>query len=144
MSKRRKPMQVTVETIFEQHGLTKVYREALNGGEPLHLRLERDGFMPLVIEVFRGVGVSVAHYFTQNGDAMRDPEIVFNPDTWHGVEITQDPIGRYQRVPEGKYSPGIESLARMWAKNLRSQGFTGTDVVATSLTHDAHLQTASN
>lgn len=143
MSKRRKPMQVTIETIVEKNGLTKAYKEAMVGGENLHLRIENGLYMPLVIEVFKGT-ISVAHYFTQNGDAMRDPEIVFDPGTWYAVEITQDPIGRYQKLPKGKYSPGIESLARMWAKNLRNQGFTGTDVVATSLTHEAHLELASN
>lgn len=133
---RRKPMQVTIETIIEQHGLTEAYQAAIKGeGDHLHLSLSNEGWMPLVIEAFNGA-VSVAHYFTQNGDSMRDPEIVFDPSFhWFGFEITQDPVGRYQRVPGGHYSKGIENLARIWAKNLRNQGFTGPDVVATSLTH---------
>ncbi len=141
MSKRRKPMQVTIETIIERHGLTDAYQSALAGGENLHLKIENGGYMPLVIETVWG-NVSVAHYFTQNGDAMRDPEIVFNSKTWRGMEITQDPVGRYQSVPEGHYSPGIERLGRMWARNLRNQGFTGSDVVATSLTHDLGVEDA--
>src|SRR5262249_36593835 len=50
-----------------------------------HGRLERKGFMPLVVEAIgpgpRGLPmVSVAHYYTQEGDAMRDPEMVFEVD----------------------------------------------------------------
>lgn len=133
--RRRKPMQVTIETIIEQHGLTEAYQEAIKGGENLHLRLENGGWMPLVVEVFTNM-VSVAHYGEMNGDAMRDPEIVFDPSFhWFAFEITQDPVGRFQRVPGGHYSKGIEHLARIWAKNLRNQGFTGPNVVTTSLTH---------
>jgi len=51
-------------------------------GNPI--RLESGGFMPLCIEAIgtgpRGLPmISVAHYGEQNGDAMRDPDMVFVP-----------------------------------------------------------------
>ena len=76
------------------------------------IRLEVPGFMRLVIEHI-GAGprgcdmVSVAHYGEQNGDLMRDPEIMFEvaPDaksgwTWHPVAIQQDYIGSYREAGE--------------------------------------------
>jgi hypothetical protein len=47
-----------------------------------YVRLEAEGFMPLVIEAIgpgpRGLlSESVAHHYTQAGDAMRDPEMTF-------------------------------------------------------------------
>src|SRR5215217_3432572 len=71
-----------------------------------HLRLECKGYMALVIEVIgpgpRGLpAVSVAHYYTQDGDAMRDPEIVFEvgPDgAFHPVSYQQDSLGIYQEA----------------------------------------------
>lgn len=60
------------------------------------IRLENPPYMRLVIE-YIGEGprgkpsISVAHYYEQNGDLMRDPEMVFevNPDgppTWNAGE----------------------------------------------------------
>src|SRR5690349_5579060 len=50
-----------------------------------HVRLECKGFMPLVVEAIgpgpRGLPmVSVAHYYEQNGDLMKDPDMVFEVD----------------------------------------------------------------
>ena len=45
--------------------------------------------------------VSVAHYYTQNGDLMRDPEMVFEvgPDgAFHPVSYQQDNLGIYQEA----------------------------------------------
>ena len=109
------------------------------------IRLEVPGFMRLVIEYIgrgpRGCDmVSVAHYGEQNGDAMRDPEIMFEvaPDakgglTWHPVAIQQDYIGSYQQCvfedEQGRpmIRPAlvrdIAAFARIWDRNLKAQGF---------------------
>jgi hypothetical protein len=107
--------------------------------------LEVPGFMRLVIEHI-GVGprgydmVSVAHYGEQNGDAMRDPEVMFEvaPDakggmTWHPVAIQQDYIGSYEQcVFEDEQGSvmirpalvrDISAFARIWDRNLKAQGF---------------------
>jgi hypothetical protein len=103
-------------------------------------RLEVPGFMRLVIEhVGRGPRggelVSVAHYGEQNGDPMRDPEIVFEvaAGEGHPVSIQQDYLGNYREAvsvaEDGRVSVhraevlDIHSFARVWDRNLKRQGF---------------------
>ena len=106
-----------------------------------HVRLECEGFMPLVVEAIgpgpRGLpAVSVAHYYTQAGDAMRDPEVVFEVDTegqFHPVSFTQDNLGVYheavfvddagQVMVRPRLVKDLASFARQWDKNLKDQGF---------------------
>ena len=132
---RRRPMQVTVETIMEQAGLTSAFSLARLNRENFHIRVVVDGFMPLVIENVPGQGVSVAHYYEQEGDLMRDPEIVFNVN-WRAIEYTQDNLGIYQAADAGAYLADANSFAHeLWSRNLREQGFTDPDATVTSLTH---------
>lgn len=124
----------TVKRIIELHG-------GMDALKAEYIRLENPGYMRLVIERV-GIGphsgdlVSVAHYYEQNGDAMRDPEIVFEvePLGWTPVEYTQDNLAVYQRLvwtdPETKEiicAPralkSVKEFAEMWDTNLREQGF---------------------
>jgi len=133
----RRPMQVTVDMIMERARLTGPFAVARILGKNFHVKVEspQTGFMPLTIENVPGQGVSVAHYYEQEGDLMRDPEIVFN-SAWHAIEYTQDNLGLYQEAEEGHYIRGANSFAHgMWSRNLRAQGFTGPDATVTSLTH---------
>ena len=109
------------------------------------IRLEVPGFMRLVIEHV-GTGprggelVSVAHYGEQNGDLMRDPEVVFEvaAGQWQPVSIQQDYLGSYREAvfvgEDGKVyvRPAevrdIQAFARMWDRNIKAQGFLGTAV----------------
>src|SRR5579875_3334609 len=86
------------------------------------IRLEVPGFMRLVIEhVGRGPRggelVSVAHYGEQNGDLMRDPEVVFEiaDGQWNPISIQQDYIGSYREAvyvsEEGKVFVGRQNCA---------------------------------
>jgi hypothetical protein len=106
---------------------------------------EVPGFMRLVIEYIghgpRGFDmVSVAHYGEQNGDAMRDPEIMFEIAvdaqgewTWHPVAIQQDYVGSYREAvyvgEDGQVYVrtaevrDIQAFARVWDANLKAQGF---------------------
>ena len=129
---RRKPMQVSIESICKAHGKLAEFETAIKDGGEFHLRLEQDGYMPLVIEHIGGGEVSIAHYFTQNGDAMRDPEIVFqvvsgkHPLNWRPVEITQDPMGIYRRrtiTTAHQFDASVAGLVRIWAHNLKHQGW---------------------
>lgn len=104
------------------------------------IRLEVPGFMRLVIEHV-GTGprggelVSVAHYGEQNGDPMRDPEIVFEvaAGQWQPVSIQQDYLGSYREaVSVGEDDKvyvrpaqvrDIQAFSRMWDRNLKHQGF---------------------
>ncbi len=102
-----------------------------------HVRLEREGFMPLVVEAVgpgpRGLPmVSVAHYYTQQGDAMRDPEMDA-AGNFHAVSFQQDNLGIYheavfmddagQVMVRPRLVKDLTSFARVWDRNLKEQGF---------------------
>jgi len=128
----------TVSAIIRKHGGI----EALKADNSFYIRLESAGFMRLVIE-YVGEGpingdplISVAHYYEQNGDAMRDPEIVFEVGddlrSWTPTEYQQDNLGIYQKAVfkdesgvkiNPKLVGSITSFARTWDKNIREQGF---------------------
>jgi hypothetical protein len=79
--------------------------------------------------------MSVAHYGEQNGDVMRDPEIVFEvaAGQWHPVSIQQDYVGSYREAvfigEDGRVyvRPAevrdIQAFARIWDRSLKHQGF---------------------
>ncbi len=111
----------------------------------LYLKIDREGYMELVIEAIGEPGpsglpsISVAHYGEQNGDAMRDPEMCFelvtaedgtqtlNPWYWRNdyAEIEQWSRnlidGRYVELAKLHREHG--SFATMWDNNIRFQGF---------------------
>lgn len=124
----------TVQKIIDQKG-------GLEDLKTRYIKILNAPYMPLVIE-YVGEGprslpmVSVAHYFEQQGDLMRDPEIVFEVTpggAWEPVSIQQDPVGSYQeavfRDKDGRLMarPGLirelKSFARMWDRNIKEQGF---------------------
>jgi hypothetical protein len=107
--------------------------------------------MPLVIE---GIGqgprghraISVAHYYSQNGDAMRDPEMCFEVETDQAEQIVE--IYPYYFLNDGLHveETGVESTGKdlegnptfityaaklkeqvefavEWDTNLNAQGF---------------------
>jgi len=96
-------------------------------------------FMAVTIELVGqnelGKLFSVAHYAEQNGDLMRDPEVVFvlgADEEFYPVTIQQDFIGKYQDVLEydetGKikgWYPRLQadlaSFANFWLKNIKYQ-----------------------
>jgi hypothetical protein len=105
-----------------------------------HIRIESQPFMRLVIEhVSRGPRggdlVSVAHYTEQNGDPMRDPEIVFEvrEGVWSPVSVQMDFTGYYREAvavtEDGRVLVrhalvrDLQSFARTWDRNIREQGF---------------------
>lgn len=101
------------------------------------------GFEDLVIENvwikdYAGRPVySIAHYYIQNGDMMRDPEMTVAIDKECGrvipVSYRQDCFGTYQEV--FKMSGGktyyherllreLDDFLWMWLKNVSDQGFS--------------------
>jgi uncharacterized protein YqiB (DUF1249 family) len=96
-------------------------------------KLKVNGFMDLVIEKIGHDEFSLYHYYEQNGDLMRDPEMTIriNMDRKIAEALTyqQDGLGIYQVVyPEpGKYVPyyrrELNKFLRIWLINLKSQGF---------------------
>ena len=109
------------------------------------VRITVPGFMPLSVEEIGPGGegsrlVSLCHYGEQNGDLMRDPDIVFmfhllpdglaaEPvsfrndymDTCQDVYMYDDAGKRTHVKPALKRE--LKDFSRTWFKNLRGQGF---------------------
>lgn len=105
-----------------------------------HCRIENNpAFMPVCVERISetafGPIFSVVHYYEQNGDLMRDPEMTFLrlPDgSYSPLSYQQDGLGLYQESvifdengnPE-KFIPSMQRnhalFAEQWMKNIKEQ-----------------------
>jgi hypothetical protein len=121
---RRKSIQVSVELIVEAAGALEQYRQALAQNGSFFLVVKNEPYQDFQIETAGKNRVAIAHTYVEGGDTQFDPEIVFETKTWNAVEITQSPVRRQQKAGPGRYLPGANSLAGIWAANLRHQGFT--------------------
>ncbi len=125
-----------LKKVIEARGDKSAFEAALRGGPGFARKYIHGGYQPLSIEVLppsmcpAGVpAVAVSHSFLQNGDLMRDPEIVFAVaewDAWLPYEITQDPVGIYRNAyNDGALYPRVVSdmtgLVNAWARNLLAQ-----------------------
>lgn len=83
------------------------------------------GFMDLTIEKVYEDLLSVAQYYTQRGDLMSDPEIVFDVSSgegWIPVRFINSPhIHDYDGDGLDQHSSFIDQ----WDENLRKQRFIG-------------------
>ena len=116
-------------------------------GTDTAVRIRVDGYMPLSIEAIgtSAAGnrlISLCHYGEQNGDLMRDPEMVFELFT-HGEASAAEPLsfqndymGLFQEVyryddigkkthVKTRLKAELKSFARTWFTNLKDQGFLG-------------------
>ena len=113
--------------------------------------LTAPGFMPLHVEMIdqreplTGATLelwAISHTYEQNGDLMRDPEVVFlrveglnlDDPSWYPVEYRQDPqilhtlaeLGR-DMLPVSfipKAQADVAAFVTTWARNLEQQGHT--------------------
>ena len=125
-------------------------------GNETAVRLTVNGYMPLSIESIGTSAdgnrlISLCHYGEQNGDLMRDPEMVFELFT-HGEASAAEPLsfqndymGLFQEVyrynDTGKKThvstrlkAELKSFARTWFTNLKHQGFLGDTAIRERLT----------
>ena len=125
-------------------------------GADTAVRIRVDGYMPLSIEAIGTSAdgnrlISICHYGEQNGDLMRDPEMVFELFT-HGETSAAEPlsfqndyVGVFQEVyrydESGKKThvktrlkAELKSFARTWFTNLKDQGFLGETAIRERLT----------
>jgi hypothetical protein len=125
-------------------------------GNETAVRLTVTGYMPLSIESIGTSAdgnrlISLCHYGEQNGDLMRDPEMVFELFT-HGEASAAEPLsfqndymGLLQEVycydESGKNThvktrlkAELKSFARTWFTNLKDQGFLGETATRERLT----------
>jgi hypothetical protein len=109
----------------------------------LYLKIENPPYIELVIEAVDESGpcglpaISVCHYGEQNGDAMRDPEMMFelglaggahlNPFYWRNDYVAVEQWSR--NIIDGYYvflaqlHEQHQRFAKTWDNNLRLQGF---------------------
>ena len=119
------------------------------------VRITVSGFMPLSVEEIGidGEGhrlVSLCHYGEQNGDLMRDPDIVFifqhapTGALAEPVSFRNDYLGldqevyRYDETGKRTYldhnlKVQLKEFAQIWFANLNGQGFFGDQAVRTIL-----------
>ena len=116
--------------------------EAFTSNEDYYVKIESSGYMPLSIEK-HGSQITIAHYFEKEGDLIADPDMEFEviEGEWSPVAI-QHSTGHYYRAVEyrdGKKFVSRSQLldqrqfARMWARNLISQGFSQGKVLAAEI-----------
>lgn len=120
------------------------------------VRLTVDGYMPLSVEHIGQSAdgnrlIAICHYGEQNGDLMRDPEMVFeihtyaSPDMAEPLSFRNDYMGLLQEIyrydDDGKRThvnarlkQGLKSFARTWFNNLKDQGFLGDTAIRERLT----------
>jgi N12 class adenine-specific DNA methylase/superfamily II DNA/RNA helicase len=99
-------------------------------GKCSYMKFKSEGFEDLVLENIGGGEYSIAHYYTQDGDAMRDPEITFSVDVENKsvtpLSYLQDAMGIYYET-SGRSLAQIKDLEQFWCqwmKNIEMQGFT--------------------
>ena len=120
-----------------------ILSEAGGWNQGLSLRIENPPYLPLCIEATDESGpcgfpaISVAHYGEQNGDLMRDPEMMFeleaaaeahlNSFYWRNDYVGIEQWSRF--ITDGRYvchselHRQQEEFAKQWDMNLRSEGF---------------------
>ena len=123
-------------------------------GTDTAVRIRVEGYMPLSIEVVGTSAdgnrlISLCHYGEQNGDLMRDPEIVFEV---HSATAAAEPLsfqndymGLFQEVyryddtgkkthVKTRLKAELKSFARTWFKNLKDQSFLSDTAIRERLT----------
>ena len=121
------PARLTLEQKLYQK--LAVFAGPILDGDAYYMKLKSDGFEDLVLEAIGGGEYSIAHYYTQNGDAMRDPEITFTIDkrnmSIHPTSFLQDNIGLFYETAQAKPSmvQDLKDFMSQWFSNIAGQGF---------------------
>ena len=125
-------------------------------GNETAVRLTVNGYLPLSIEAIGTSAdgnplISICHYGEQNGDLMRDPDMVFEIHAWadapaaEPLSFRNDYMGLLQEVyrygadgkkthVNAKLKQELTSFARTWFINLKNQGFLGETAIRERLT----------
>lgn len=98
-------------------------------GSACYMKLKSEGYEDLAVEAIGGGEYSIAHCFSKNGDAMRDPEITFIVDeetkSIHPTSFLQDDAGIFY-VAETASPAQVKDLKQFmsrWFTNIKNQGF---------------------
>ena len=133
----------TIKQIIENYGGMNWLKQGGN-----YIRIEKPGYERLVIEYIGDQEgkpdfpmISVAHYYEQNGDAMRDPEMTFMTNSngnWFPMTYQTDNPPSYQEaiwknendkwmINQGLIKD-LTSFSNQWDRNIREQGFADVPV----------------
>lgn len=88
------------------------------------IEVENEPFMDISVEKLADDRLSVAHYYTQRGDLMSDPEIVFDVSEaeWVPIEYTQHGFPQvHHHNPDGL--DDVAGFVDDWDENIDEQGF---------------------
>jgi hypothetical protein len=125
--------------------IVEILQEAGQLEPGFHIHIDNEPWMTLDIEEIQQAGpnglptLSLAHYGSQNGDLMRDPEMLFEmegtgselklwPYYWRNDYLGIEQYSSY-RNEAGRLIVNISMrqqhrmFAAMWSRNLRAQGF---------------------
>lgn len=109
--------------------LRRLFPELL-AGKYTYMKYKADCFDDLVLESIGDGAYSMAHYYTQSGDAMCDPEITFTVDqdsrTVTPLSYQQDNMGIYYMTCD-RSTEEIQDLMYFWEQwlaNIREQGYS--------------------
>ena len=91
-----------------------------DGKSSRKLGTDDDAYMPLTVERIGPACYSLAHYGTQNGDAMRDPEVCFlrgGDGEWYPYSYRNDYVGVNQESADvdmmtGRFTWSVPRLQR--------------------------------
>jgi len=103
-------------------------------GKCYYMKFKSEGFEDLVLENIGGGEISIAHYYEQNGDAMRDPEITMKVDndnkTVTPTSFLQDNMGVYYTTDSVSAAKvrDLEQFMSQWFTNIHDQGFEAVEV----------------
>lgn len=105
------------------------------------ISLKVPGFMPLSVEIVGkgprgGPLISIMHTYEQNGDLMRDPDLVVElippVNWWLPVSFQQDNLGIFQEavlldgdrlITHSRLVDSLKAFMAEWDRNLGQQGF---------------------
>lgn len=123
-----------------------VFAAPILDGEAYYMKLKSDGFEDLVLENIGGGEYSIAHYYTQNGKAMRDPEITFMVDTKvnaiHPTSFLQDDDGIFyetETAPPARVKD-LKQFMLQWFTNIKNQGFEPEMVKAYAQDEETNME----
>ncbi len=120
-----------VETIEEKNYILLSHlTEGIFEGENDYFKFKSEGMMNLVVERIAPQVVTILHYYVQNGDLMRDPEITLRFDnekrTVEPLTFQQDNLGIYQ-VIDSSEQKDVSSFLNAWLDNIQQQNYIPFD-----------------
>lgn len=106
-----------IKQILENHRIATV--DELKVGE--YITVSVPDMLDLTIEKVGTDELSVAHHYTQNGDLLSDPEIVFRIDesNWVPIEFIQHPA----IVERDETGLSLSTFIESWNQTLHRQGY---------------------